>query len=125
VTENIFLKSEDVMHNKIKKSIIRGLALGVMFCLLPALSWATLAVQTNIASGHITHKYSNNDVKLDDGKTYRPSRAGLNIDLSVGEPVTLRYMVEESKNIYFEFVAGLNSLKELVPELPLTDDSPK
>jgi hypothetical protein len=82
-------------------------------------------VQTAVVSGNITHKFEDSSVKLDNGKVYQPSRQELVLNLSVGEPVTLRYMVEESKNVFFEFAPGLNSLQEIEAVRPEEDNSPK
>jgi hypothetical protein len=90
------------------------------------MSWAVLVVQTEVVSGNIAQKYEDRSVKLDNEKVYQPSREGVSIDLPVGSPVTLRYVVENSgKNIFFEFAPGLNSLKQLEPVLPKKDNSPK
>jgi hypothetical protein len=107
------------MSDKIKKSAMLYLCFWVTSCLLPVMSWARLAVPTEVVSGNIAQKYEDRSIRLDNGKTYLSSRAGLSIDLPVGEPVTLRYYVEDSsKNIFFEFASGLNSLKKLEPVLP-------
>jgi hypothetical protein len=82
-------------------------------------------VQTEVVSGNITHKYENHAVKLDNGKTYQPSREGLSINLPVGEPVTLRIVEETDKNVFFEFAPGLNSLEKIEPGLPKKDSGPK
>jgi hypothetical protein len=114
------------MRNKIKKYALLYICFWVISCLLPVMSWARLAVQTEVVSGNIAQKYEDRSIKLDNGKIYLPSREGLSIDLPVGEPVTLRYVVEDSnKNIFFEFASGLNSLKKLEPELPKKNNGPK
>lgn len=113
------------MRDTIKKSVLIYTCFLVLSCLLPAMSWGRLAVQTDVVSGNITHKYENHAVKLDNGKTYQPSREGLSIDLPVGGPVTLRIVEETDKNVFFEFAPGLNSLKKLVPVPLKKDNSPK
>lgn len=113
------------MSNRIKKFALIYVCFWMTSCLLPALSWALLTVQTVVVSGNITHVYDDRSVKLDNGKVYQPSRKELVLNLSVGEPVTLRYMVEESKNVFFEFAPGMNSLKEIKTVRPEEDNSPK
>jgi hypothetical protein len=113
------------MLDKIKKSTLIYLSVGVFFPLIPVLSWAMLSVQTDVVSGNITNKHADRSVKLDNGKTYRPSRDELVIDLKVGAPVTLRYMVEDSINIFFEFAPGLDSLEKVLAEPPDEDTNPK
>ncbi len=113
------------MCTGIKKTILFYLFLGAIFSILPVMSWSMLVVQTEVVSGNISNKFADHSIKLDNEKIYRPSRKGLVLDLPVGEPVTLRYMVEDSKNVFFEFAPGLNSLKELEPVHSLKDNIPK
>jgi hypothetical protein len=113
------------MRDKTKKSVLIYACFLIISCLLPTMSWARLVVKTGVVSGNIAQIYGNHAVKLDNGKTYQPSREGLSIDLPVGEPVTLRIVEETDKNIFFEFAPGLNSLKELVPVSPKQDNSQK
>jgi hypothetical protein len=104
------------MRDKIKKSTLIYLFFVAVSCLVPAMSWAVLAVQTEVASGNIIQKYEDHSVKLDNGIVYHPSRQGLVINVQVGEPVTLRYVVEDpGKNVFIEFAPGLNSLKASPP----------
>ena len=79
-------------------------------CLYPALGLAVVAVQTEIVSGIIVQKSEDHAVKLDNGEIYQPSRNDIDLTVNIGEPVTLRYVVEEERNVFFEFAPGLNSL---------------
>lgn len=101
------------MDTKIKKSTLTSLILAIFLWLLPAMSWAALMVTQEVVSGHIVEINADHSVRLDDGNTYYPSREGLVINLQRGEPVTLRYYVEgKTKNVFFEYAGGLNSLKQ-------------
>lgn len=100
------------MCEKIKKIVLVYVCFSMISCLLATMSFARLAVQSEVVSGSITHKYDDHSVTLDNGETYQPSREGLIIDLSVGETVTLRIIKKTDKNVFFEFAPGLNSLKE-------------
>jgi len=114
------------MRDKIKKSTLIYLFFVAVSCLFPAMSWAVLAVQTEVASGNIVQKYEDHSVKLDNGIVYHPSRQGLVINVQVGEPVTLRYVVEDpDKNVFIEFAPGLHSLNELPPESSRGSTGPK
>ena len=73
------------MRNKIKKYARLYICFWVISCLLPVMSWARLAVQTEVVSGNIAQKYEDRSIKLDNGKIYLPSREGLSIDLPIGE----------------------------------------
>jgi hypothetical protein len=81
------------------------------------MSWAALAVQTEVVSGKIVQQYPDHSVRLDNGKAYYPSRETIVIDnVQIGEPVTLRYFIEpDGKNIFFEFAPGLGSLQKVAP----------
>jgi hypothetical protein len=100
------------MCDRIKKIVLISVCFSMISCLLATMSSARLAVQSEVVSGSITHKYDDHSVALDNGKTYQPSREGLIIDLSVGDSVTLRIIEETDKNVFFEFAPGVNSLKE-------------
>lgn len=114
------------MRAKINKCGLLYVSFWMIFCFFPAMSWAVLVVQTEVVSGNIVRKYGDHSVKLDNGEIYRPSRKGLVVELPVGEPITLRYFVEEAdKNVFFEFAPGLNSLKKPGPVFPKKDNSPK
>ncbi|MFH1217461.1 MAG: hypothetical protein V1706_13250 [Pseudomonadota bacterium] len=104
------------MLGRITKSVVVSLLLWVAFCLQASMSWAALALQAEVAFGNIVEKYEDHSLKLDNGVIYKPSREGLNVDVQIGESVTLRYIVEDSdNNVFFEFAPGLNSLHELPP----------
>jgi len=102
------------MDSAIKKSTtLRLLFWGMLFSLLPVMSWAAIAVQTHAASGNIIQIEENGAIKLDNSKLYHPSRKGLVNDLQVNQSITLRYVVENGeKNVFFEYAPGLNSLEE-------------
>ena len=102
------------MRLTIKKSISIYMFFLTISCLFPAMSWAALAVKTEVVSGKIVQNNADRSVWLDNGNIYHPRREGLAINLKVGEPVTLRYVIEpDNKNVFFEFAPGLNSLKEI------------
>lgn len=107
------------MLGYIKKTTLFCLFFLVAICSFSTNSHAVVAVQTDVASGRIVEKYDNNAVKLDDGNVYYPSRKDLAIDLQVGAPVTLRYVVQDSdKYVFFTFSPGFNSLEKLKPVDP-------
>ncbi|MBV5327236.1 MAG: hypothetical protein JZU65_06280 [Chlorobium sp.] len=112
------------MHNRVKKIFMPFLFLGLISVLFPVTTMAGLEMQIDTVSGKITHKYPNHSLQLDNGKTYYASREGLVVNLSLGEAVTLRYMIEDSKSIFFEFAPGFNSLQKLNPEPTQEDNSP-
>nr|MDA3834117.1 hypothetical protein [Spirochaetales bacterium] len=85
------------MRNKIKRLVLISVCFSMVLCLFPAMSWARLVVQTEIVSGKIVHAYDDHSVKLNNGKTYQPSREGLTIDLPVGASVTLRIVEQMDK----------------------------
>ena len=103
------------MSDRIDKSVLRYLVLGIFFCLMPALSWAVLAVAptTAVVSGRITKIETDHSVGLDNGMVYSPARDGLVVDLPVGGAVTLRYIVntDGGKNVFVEYAPGMNSLQ--------------
>ena len=102
------------MRLTIKKSIAIYLFFWAISCLLPAMSWAALAVKTEVVSGKIVQNNADRSVWLDNGNIYHPRREGLVINLKVGDPVTLRYVTEPGNiNVFFEFSPGLNSLKDI------------
>ncbi|OKY76715.1 MAG: hypothetical protein BM485_01190 [Desulfobulbaceae bacterium DB1] len=104
------------MLGRITKSVVVSLLLWVAFCLQASMSWSALALQSEIVSGNIVEKYEDHSLKLDNGVIYKPSREGLNVDVQIGEPVTLRYIAEDSdNNVFFEFAPGMNSLVKLPP----------
>jgi len=113
------------MCDKINKSILIAVCFSIISCFLPALSSARVVVQTEVVSGNIAQKYENHAIKLDNGKIYEPARKGLSVDLSVGEPVTLRIVEQADKDIFFEFAPGLNSLKGQKDIHPKENNSPK
>lgn len=99
-----------------KKSTVIQLFWGAIFLLLPAMSWAALAAQTEVVSGKIVQQYPDHSVRLDNGKAYYPSREGIITNVQIGDPVTLRYSIEpDGKNIFFEFAPGLGSLQKIAP----------
>ncbi|MFH0781162.1 MAG: hypothetical protein V2B20_04295 [Pseudomonadota bacterium] len=102
------------MGDRIKNSTLKHLLFWVFLCFMPSMSWASLAVNTTVVSGNIVQHNVDHSVRLDDGKTYFPSRIGLVVNLPAGEAVTLRYFIEgEDKNFFFEYALGLNSLQEI------------
>ncbi|MDR3631395.1 MAG: hypothetical protein P4L42_13785 [Desulfocapsaceae bacterium] len=102
-----------------RKLLIRCLFIGVL-CLIPLLSRAAIMIQTAVISGNISAINTDSSVRLDNGKTYFPSRNDLRINLPAGAAVTLRYYVEgEEKNVYFQYAPGQNSLNENTPEPPV------
>jgi hypothetical protein len=110
------------MCNRIKKSTLKHLFIWALICFLPAMSWATLVVNTKVVSGNIVQHNADHSVRLDDGKTYYPSRTKLSINLPVGKAVTLRYFVEtQNKYFFFEYAPGMNSLQEIQPPTPEKD----
>lgn len=113
------------MRDILKKSVLVYVCFLTISCFIPIMSWAVVAVQTEVVSGIIAQKNENNSIKLDNGKMYFPSRDGLVVDLAVGEPVTLRIVEEAAKNVFFEFAPGLNSLEKLAPAPSRRNDSPK
>lgn len=114
------------MPTTIKKSALVSLFIWMAFCLYPATSWPALAVKTEVISGIIVQKLANNAVELDNGKIYQPSREGLVVNLQEGEPVSLRYYIEDSVvNVFFEFAPGLNSLKNLEPTTAKKNNIPE
>ena len=83
-------------------------------CLFPAMSWSAVAVKTEVVSGKIVQNNADRSVWLDNGNIYYPGHKELNINLKVGEPVTLRYVTEPgNKNVFFDFAPGLNSIQEI------------
>lgn len=113
------------MSDKIKKSVQISVCFLIISCFLTTMSFARLVVQTEVVSGNIAQKYTNHAVKLDNGKTYQPSREGLTIDLPVGEPVTLRIVEGVEKNVFFEFAPGLKSLEKIESQLPKEETDQK
>ena len=114
------------MHNIFDKSALISLLFLLTLCLYPAQSEAAQAIQTEVVSGNIIQKFEDNAIKLDNGEMYQPSRAGLVVNAEIGEPISLRYVVEsEGKNVFFEFAAGLNSLKKSQPAPVKRDNGPK
>lgn len=107
-----------------KKNIfLTSLACLMSLCLLPMVCWAALVVETAVVSGKIVQINTDHSVKLDNGIVYQPSRQTLNVDLAVGAPVTLRYMVEgEGGKVFFEYAPGLDSLSPLPRYAPSAED---
>jgi len=107
------------MWHKIKELTIIHLFFLAIFCFLPAMSWAAVAIKTEVISGNLVQNNTDHSVRLDDGNLYFPSREGLIIDVQIGKPVTLRYIVETgNKKVFFEYAPGLNSLTEIALPAP-------
>ena len=86
---------------------------------------AAVAVQVETVSGVIVARAADQAIRLDNGKTYHPSRQELAPGVAVGQPITLRYFVEGGeKNVYFEYAPGVNSLKEIPPTATQEDSGP-
>jgi hypothetical protein len=105
------------MLNTIRKSML-ALTL-TLLGLVPAMSWAVIAIKTEIVSGNIVQNNTDHSVLLDNGIVYYPVREELVINVPIGKPVTLRYALSsENKNIFSEFAPGLNSLQEIAVPTP-------
>jgi hypothetical protein len=95
---------------------LKSLCGGCLICLIATLCWAAIAIQSYLVSGNIVRIEDGNTIRLDNGKSYSPSRRGLGHELQEGQPVTLRYVIEqEDKYVFFDFSPGLNSLTESRP----------
>lgn len=119
------VKCEDIMRDTIKKSVLVYVCLSIISCFIPVMSWAVVAVQTEVVSGNIAQKNNDHSIKLDNGKVYHSSRDGFVVDLAVGEPVTLRIVDKGEKKVFIEFAPGLNSLEKFVPAPSRSSDRPK
>jgi len=113
------------MFKEMKKSALLYVSIWLVSCLVPITSWAVVAIQTEVVSGHIAQKYDDHSVKLDNGKVYHPPQQGLVVDVAVAEAVTLRFVEEAEKNVFFEYAPGLNSLKEIPSASIKKDNNPK
>lgn len=104
------------MHTQNKKSGVILLFFGLLFCLIPAMSLAAVAIDTKVVSGTITNKDADNAITLDDGIIYTPSRQGLVIDVQVGQPISLKYTIEaEGKHVFFDYAPGLSAIQAIHP----------
>jgi hypothetical protein len=114
------------MSDTIGKSALSCLLLLGLLYLFPVMSSAKLMIETEVVSGIISEKFDNQAVRLNNGMIYQPSREGFVVDVQVGEPITLRCVVEDSKkNVYIEFAPGLHSLKGQKPASSNKDLTPK
>jgi len=112
------------MDAKKRTSFIFLVSLWILFCMFPAANMAAVAVQSEIASGHVVKVSQDYSIEIDNGKVYHPSREELKINVAVGDPVSLKYVVQDAdKNVYFEYAPGLNTLKNSPEPAPLKNNS--
>ena len=110
----------------IKNSVFVLICFWMLSCLSPAVGWAALAVKSDVVSGNVVRINEDHSIVINNEKTYHPSRKSIEIDVAVGQPISLRYIVEEGdRYVFFEYAPGLNTLKNIPAPTPTKGNEQK
>lgn len=109
-----------------KNSVLFLICFWMFSCLSPAAGWAALVVKSDVVSGNVVKINEDHSIVINNGKTYHPSRKSLEIDVAVGQPISLRYIVEDiDRYVFFEYALGLNTLKKISSPIPTKSNDQK
>lgn len=114
------------MLTKIRKIQSIALIFFIVFSLTPTICKAILAMKTETVSGILLVKNDDNSIQLDNGITYYPSRTDLVVSVEVGNPITLRFVVNsDSQKVFIESAPGINALEPSPAPQAIVDNTPK